>query len=431
MRIVLISPYSQIEATGLRILSACLKRAGFETRMIFLPDIEEVVVATDYSTRRVCETALSEIVALSEGSGLIGISVMTASFHVARQLSQALRRASNVPIIWGGAHPTVRPEECLRYADLVCIGEGEHAIVELACRISTGRDYRDVHNLAYLDSRGQLVANPTCPPQSDLDALPFADYEFEQHYVLHEGHIVPFSQDLMYYYLSDIGSWSRDPIYGVLTTRGCPYRCSYCINNALANIYPNWGTLRRRSAENVIAEIQDVRRRLPAIGAIAIRDDTFLANPEQYIAHFSQFYRDQVSLPFRVYTSAQTTDRAKLQHLVDAGLCVRCGDCVAACPFGAIRLHPYTALPLICDLCEGDPACVARCVTGALRFGRAADASRPAGRPEAPRAVTGSGEQQAGATGGAGEVATRSDDQTGAAEGEGEGEGGARRNVRG
>jgi len=58
---------------------------------------------------------------------------------------------------------------------------------------------------------------------------------------------------------------------------------------------------------------------------------------------------------------------------VDAGLCMRCGDCVAACPFGAIRIHPDTALPLICDLCDGDPACVGRCATGALRYGRAGD----------------------------------------------------------
>ena len=53
---------------------------------------------------------------------------------------------------------------------------------------------------------------------------------------------------------------------------------------------------------------------------------------------------------------------------VDTGLCVGCGLCEEACVAGVIQLHPATALPLLCDLCGGDPECVRRCPTGALRF---------------------------------------------------------------
>ena len=56
--------------------------------------------------------------------------------------------------------------------------------------------------------------------------------------------------------------------------------------------------------------------------------------------------------------------------------CICCDSCVEACPFGAITLHPKTKFPLVCDLCEGNPACVKKCVTGALRYipiGRAID----------------------------------------------------------
>jgi Fe-S-cluster-containing dehydrogenase component len=48
--------------------------------------------------------------------------------------------------------------------------------------------------------------------------------------------------------------------------------------------------------------------------------------------------------------------------------CTGCSVCVDACPFGAIWLHPVTMVALICDLCGGDPACVKRCVTGAIVF---------------------------------------------------------------
>ena len=48
--------------------------------------------------------------------------------------------------------------------------------------------------------------------------------------------------------------------------------------------------------------------------------------------------------------------------------CINCTICVDVCAFDAIWLHPETMLPLLCDLCAGDPACVKRCATGAIRF---------------------------------------------------------------
>jgi len=50
--------------------------------------------------------------------------------------------------------------------------------------------------------------------------------------------------------------------------------------------------------------------------------------------------------------------------------CIGCSACVDACPFGMVTLHPETGLPLICDLCGGDPACVKRCATGAIVYGK-------------------------------------------------------------
>ncbi len=51
---------------------------------------------------------------------------------------------------------------------------------------------------------------------------------------------------------------------------------------------------------------------------------------------------------------------------LDADACISCGDCVVACPFGACNLHPQSHLPIICDLCGGEPACARECPTGAL-----------------------------------------------------------------
>jgi carbon-monoxide dehydrogenase iron sulfur subunit len=53
---------------------------------------------------------------------------------------------------------------------------------------------------------------------------------------------------------------------------------------------------------------------------------------------------------------------------VKAEDCIGCSACVDGCPFGMVMLHPATDLPLICDLCDGDPACVKRCATGAIIY---------------------------------------------------------------
>ncbi len=61
---------------------------------------------------------------------------------------------------------------------------------------------------------------------------------------------------------------------------------------------------------------------------------------------------------------------------LDRTLCLKCGLCIKACPFGAIHVDAE-GYPLICDLCGGKPGCVEACPTGAIRFGRAGEAPQP------------------------------------------------------
>ena len=66
--------------------------------------------------------------------------------------------------------------------------------------------------------------------------------------------------------------------------------------------------------------------------------------------------------------------------LLDSEQCLCCTACADACPFGVLSVHPSSGLPLFCDLCDGEPACVERCVTGALAY-EDPDATADAGQP--------------------------------------------------
>jgi len=115
MRVTLISPYTDIHAYGIRTLSACLKREeGCDVQVIFLPRVFR---------RKYKDKTLNEIVKMSGRSDLIGISLMTNFFNNTTQITQHLKENLSIPIVWGGIHPTVRPDECLDYADMICLDD--------------------------------------------------------------------------------------------------------------------------------------------------------------------------------------------------------------------------------------------------------------------------------------------------------------------
>lgn len=320
MNVILISPYGSLVNIGLRVLSACLQQAGHDTRMIFLPSAKETSSFLLFDPAEIYEEqVIEQVAALCADAELIGITVMTNYFHKAKQLTRALKEQLEVPIIWGGIHPTVRPAECLTYADLVCVGEGEDVLVDLANCIAEDKSHKDVANLAYKTAHDEVVINPLRPLIEDLDELPFPDYGPDNHYILHMGQVKPLTASLLRFYLM-AESATGEPVYPLLATRGCPHRCNYCANDSYTDLYQNWRHVRRRSNTSLIKEINTFRERFPFIREVALLDDVFVAAPIKTIVDFSQLYKQKVGLPFYCIVSPLTINEPKLVALIEAGL---------------------------------------------------------------------------------------------------------------
>ena len=318
MKILLISPDDSIIGYGLRSVASVLKQDGFSVRMVFLPrDVEGY--SLDAFRRCYSKSLLDQLQKLAEGADLIGISVMSNNVREAIQITEHLRGGGKRLVIWGGIHPTIRPEECLARADLVCVGEGEEAMVELARRLERGDGYRGIANI-FCREEGKTVRTPLRPLVTDLDRIPYPDYELQDHFALYRGKIEPMTEDLLYHYFCHPSGHDRLPVYATTMSRGCPWTCSYCSNSALKNLYHESWKVRRRSVANFIGELKSVITRYPRIQWIKLQDDTFL-DDDATLREFAAAYKEHIKLPLFVtgFQPPMATVE-KIGVLVDAGM---------------------------------------------------------------------------------------------------------------
>ncbi len=328
-RVALIKLFTGLNL-GVSQLSGELQRAGHESRIIYLKDYIVVPKAEEHLFPKsdVCgiwvaaraqelncncyrpftdrEYALL-MQALEEfRPDLIGFSLCSVPFReVADATLEVKKHFPDVPIIWGGSGPTLEPERALRYADLVCNGEGEGLIVDLADAIDAGRDYSATPNLCFLRN-GAYVRNPN-RKLVDLETIAIPDFE--------PSRTIYINDDRMRrnVYPPNLGRQ-----YHIMTQRGCPFSCSFCIESWYQDEWGKKDSVRRRSVDAVIQELVEAKQRL-GIQAVMFYDDVFTINP-RWLREFAPRYKAEVGLPFWCYTYPTTTRKDDIAMLKDAGL---------------------------------------------------------------------------------------------------------------
>ncbi len=115
MKVALVSTYTHPIALGLRFVSSYIKAAGHDVEMIFMSSKRDTADA-DFP-----KSAVEAFVERCRDVDLVGMSLMTNTFHRATFLTETLRKAGvKAPVIWGGTHPTVASEESIEFADMIC-----------------------------------------------------------------------------------------------------------------------------------------------------------------------------------------------------------------------------------------------------------------------------------------------------------------------
>lgn len=315
MRIALFSFNDELSGEGSRIISAVLKQAGHDVKMIFMPF---------YGSKDISYWD-PELQQIADDRDAFMMSVMSCYESRAAMVTKFLKQQwPKKLVIWGGVHATALPQGCLKYADLVIRGEAESAVLEFCRRFDAGEDWSDCANLAYLDKDGNFVQNKlnALPFDEDLDAHPFPDYDLEDHWILDDGRVVRCTEELLKkfhtVYFHDV------PTYFIITTRGCPFVCTYCHQSELVKTYPTREyksrVLRYKSVQRTIDEINHQTRRFPFLTSVGFSDDDFFARHLEEIREFAPAYAKQVGKPFGAMAIASSITEEKLQLLLDAGL---------------------------------------------------------------------------------------------------------------
>ena len=227
---------------------------------------------------------------------VLGFIAITGEHHWVLDIAKKAKKEGLLTLL-GGPHPTYYPEVIKEEGvDMIVRGEGEEAILELLTALKNKKDYTKIQNL-WVKKNGQIYQNEMRPLIHNLDDLP--DFDREIYYDKYD-------------FLRKVS------VKQFLTSRGCPYSCTFCANNLLRKTYLGKGKyLRRRSPQKVIEEILNVRKKY-GLRAISFTDDNFVSD-KMWLSEFLPLYKKEINLPFMCNVTANLVTDQLISNLKKAG----------------------------------------------------------------------------------------------------------------
>jgi len=232
---------------------------------------------------------------------IVGISCMTSTYAKACNFAEEIKsKDQEIPIIFGGIHPTSAIEETIsnKFVDYVVFGEGELTIVELLEELKGDRRLEKVNGLAF-KKNGRIIINEKRELIKDIDSLPMP-----------ARHL--FNMD----YYAQRWNWPRGywlKTANMMSSRGCPFDCIFCASKVMFG-----KKFRYRSVGNTVDEIEQLVKRY-GFECISLSDDTFSINKERAIEICREIRRRKIKLKIRVQLRANTIWDELIHELKNTG----------------------------------------------------------------------------------------------------------------
>lgn len=282
IRMGLVSIYGS-RNVGIRSISGSLRAAGINVETIFFKDL----IGSEASPPTEAEydlliNLLRDLKVNFAGLGIICSSCQSFAAEITNRIHEKL----GIPVIWGGPHASLMPEDCLKYADMVCYGEGDKALVDLIKNMEKGVDCKEAPSI-WSRSNGEIIRNEPLPLQN-FDEVAYPDVFRDHKYFIEEGKL--YAEDPFHMF---------PDVYATITSKGCQFHCTFCATNLFEEglRLRRPGQVRQMSPQKVMGELRHVLETGAKVRMIEFMDDEFSYNPE-WVEEFAQMYKKDINLPF-------------------------------------------------------------------------------------------------------------------------------------
>ena len=288
MRVILVNPPQDtgypLPPMGLSLLAAVLERKGHR------------VTVVDANALNLKPEGIAPHITNAD---VIGITAMTPTINAAINIAHHLKQNdSHSTIILGGAHASLLSEETLTTAspiDIVVRGEGEETIIELLQALEEKQPLDNIPGISYRRN-GEVINTPARSTTVDLDSLPFLAHQ-----------LLPWKRYKPY------PPYGRAlPFTTLITSRGCPYACSFCSKPVFGNKF------RGQSPERVVDEIACYKEKF-GIKEVAFHDDIFTLSKRRAHAIADEVMKRGIKIYWTCETRVNLVDKDLLRHMKQAG----------------------------------------------------------------------------------------------------------------
>lgn len=299
MKVLLVNP-SQEKAYGRKVMPAYPPLGLIYIGTILKNDHHQVRLV-DIDTEKISEQSFKNILNNFDPDA-IGVTSLTPTFKNALKWAELAKRLKkNTPIIFGGTHATIAPEETIKqsFIDIVVVGEGELTARELFNRLSTrGNSLQDIKGI-YFKNENKIIANERRSLISDLDTLPFPDFTLLKNATAFKP-----------------PDAKHSPVATIMSSRGCPGNCTFCCSKQVFT-----RRFRSRSAENIADEVESLMKK-EGIREIHFADDSFSTNKKRVLKFCDEIKRRKINVEFQFLAGlrADCVDRDILGALKDIGV---------------------------------------------------------------------------------------------------------------